>query len=85
LVGKESRSSPSDRRVRAGKKLKILHRFQPYENGALAHDRLSDGRHFVTRDARAFRRYFAAWAEALTNTYPWAVAIGGMRAMAGLA
>ena len=46
------------------KKLTLLRRFRPFEDGTPAHDHLGDI--FATLDAAAFQRCFVAWAAALT-------------------
>jgi len=57
------------------KKLALLRRFRPYENGTPSHDHLGDI--FATLDAKAFQRCFVAWVAAMTNTPAEVVAIDG--------
>lgn len=57
------------------KKLDLLRRFRPFENGTLAHDHLGDI--FTTLDAQAFQRCFVAWVSALTKTPAEVVATDG--------
>lgn len=57
------------------KKLTLLRRFRPFEDGTPAHDHLGDI--FATLDAAAFQRCFVAWAAALTKTPVEVIAIDG--------
>lgn len=57
------------------KKLDLLRRFRPFENGTPAHDHLGDI--FATLDAQAFQRCFVAWVSALTKTPAEVIAIDG--------
>lgn len=59
----------------AEKKLALLRRFRPFEDGAPAHDHLGDI--FATLDAAAFCRCFVAWAAAMTKTSAEVIAIDG--------
>jgi predicted transposase YbfD/YdcC len=57
------------------KKIELLRRFRPYENGTPSHDHLGDI--FATLDAGAFRRCFIAWVAALIKTPAEVIAIDG--------
>jgi predicted transposase YbfD/YdcC len=57
------------------KKLALLRRFRPFEDGTPAHDHLGDI--FATLDVTAFQRCFVAWAAALTKTPADVIAIDG--------
>ena len=57
------------------KKLDLLRRFRPFENGTPSHDHLGDI--FATLDARAFQLCFVAWVAALTNTPAEVIAVDG--------
>jgi predicted transposase YbfD/YdcC len=57
------------------RKIELLRRFRPYENGTPSHDHLGDI--FATLDARAFQLCFVAWVAALTNTAAEVIAIDG--------
>ena len=57
------------------KKLDLLRRFRPFENGTPAHDHLGDI--FATLDAQAFQGCFVAWVAALTKTPAEVIAIDG--------
>jgi len=57
------------------KKLDLLRRFRPFEDGTPAHDHLGDI--FATLDAQAFQRCFVAWVAALTKTPAEVIAIDG--------
>ena len=57
------------------KKLELLRRFRPFENGAPSHDHLGDI--FATLDAKAFQRCFVAWVASLTKTPAEVIAIDG--------
>jgi hypothetical protein len=48
------------------KKLRLLRRFLPFEDGTPPHDTLGDI--FATLDAEAFQRCFVDWVAALTKT-----------------
>ncbi|HEX4080478.1 MAG TPA: transposase family protein [Rhizomicrobium sp.] len=48
------------------KKLALLRRFRPYEDGTPSHDHLGDI--LASLDAEAFQRCFVAWMAALTKT-----------------
>ncbi len=54
------------------KKLDLLRRFRPFENGAPSHDHLGDI--FATLDAKAFH-CFVAWVASLTKTPAEVIAI----------
>src|SRR5208337_1690401 len=55
------------------KKLKLLRRFLPFEDGTPPHDTLGDI--FATLDAEAFQRCFVDWVAALTKTPVEVIAI----------
>jgi predicted transposase YbfD/YdcC len=57
------------------KKLELLRRFRPFENGTPSHDQLGDL--FAALDAEAFQRCFIAWVGSLTKIGPDIVAIDG--------
>jgi predicted transposase YbfD/YdcC len=57
------------------KKLALLRRFLPFANGTPSHDHLGDI--FAALDPAAFRRCFAAWVAALSQTPLEVVAIDG--------
>jgi predicted transposase YbfD/YdcC len=57
------------------KKLDLLRRFRPFENGTPAHDHLGDI--FAMLDVQAFQRCFVAWVSALTKTPAEVIAIDG--------
>jgi predicted transposase YbfD/YdcC len=57
------------------KKLDLLRRFRPFENGTPAHDHLGDI--FATLDAQAFQNCFVSWVSALTKTPAEVIAIDG--------
>jgi predicted transposase YbfD/YdcC len=57
------------------KKIELLRRFRPYENGTPSHDHLGDI--FATLDSSAFRRCFVAWVAALIKTKAEVIAIDG--------
>lgn len=57
------------------KKLDLLRRFRPYEDGTPAHDHLGDI--FATLDAQAFQRCFVDWVSALTRTPAQVIVIDG--------
>jgi predicted transposase YbfD/YdcC len=57
------------------KKIELLRRFRPYENGTPSHDHLGDI--FATLDASAFRRCFVGWVAALIKTPAEVIAIDG--------
>lgn len=60
------------------KKLELLRRFRPFEDGTPSHDQLGDI--FATLDAKAFQRCFVAWVAALTGTPEGVIAIDGKSA-----
>ena len=55
------------------RKIELLRRFRPYENGTPSHDHLGDI--FATLNARAFQLCFVAWVAALTNTPAEVIAV----------
>ena len=57
------------------KKIDLLRRFRPFENGTPSHDHLGDI--FATLDAQAFQHCFVAWVAAATNTPAEVIAIDG--------
>jgi predicted transposase YbfD/YdcC len=57
------------------KKLALLRRFRPYEDGTPSHDHLGDI--LASLDAEAFQRCFVAWMAALTKTPAEVIAIDG--------
>jgi predicted transposase YbfD/YdcC len=57
------------------KKLGLLRRFMPFENGTPPHDRL--GEIFAALDAEAFQRCFVAWVAELTGAPDGVIAIDG--------
>lgn len=57
------------------KKLELLRRFRPFENGTPSHDQLGDL--FAALDAEAFQRCFIAWVGSLAKLGPDIVAIDG--------
>jgi len=57
------------------KKLRLLRRFLPFEDGTPPHDTLGDI--FATLDAEAFQRCFVDWVAALTKTPVEVIAIAG--------
>ena len=57
------------------KKIELLRRFRPFENGTPSHDHLGDI--FATLDAQAFQQCFVAWVAATTNTPAEVIAIDG--------
>jgi predicted transposase YbfD/YdcC len=57
------------------RKIDLLRRFRPFENGTPSHDHLGDI--FAALDAVAFRRCFVAWVSGLTRTPPEVIAIDG--------
>ena len=57
------------------KKIELLRRFRPYQNGTPSHDHL--GAIFATLDADAFRGCFVAWVAALTKTKAEVIASDG--------
>jgi len=57
------------------KKLDLLRRFRPFQDGTPSHDHLGDI--FATLDAEAFQRCFVAWVAALTGTPADVIAIDG--------
>ena len=57
------------------KKIDLLRRFRPFQNGTPSHDHLGDI--FATLDAQAFQHCFVAWVAATTNTPAGVIAIDG--------
>jgi predicted transposase YbfD/YdcC len=57
------------------KKLPLLRRFLPYDNGTPPHDRL--GEIFAALDAEAFQRCFVSWVSAMTGIPAEVIAIDG--------
>lgn len=57
------------------KKLALLRRFRPYEDGTPSHDHLGDI--LASLEAEAFQRCFVAWVAALTGTLAEVIAIDG--------
>ncbi len=57
------------------KKLDLLRRFRPFEDGTPSHDQLGDI--FAVLDAEPFQRCFIAWAGALTGLSADVIAIDG--------
>jgi predicted transposase YbfD/YdcC len=57
------------------KKLGLLRRFRPFENGTPSHDQLGDL--FAALDAEQFQSCFIAWAGSLTKLGPDIVAVDG--------
>lgn len=57
------------------KKLGLLRRFRPFENGTPAHDHLGDI--LAVLDPEQFQRCFVAWVAALTGTPEGVIAIDG--------
>ena len=57
------------------KKLELLRRFRPFENGTPSHDQLGDL--FAALDAEQFQGCFIAWVGSLTKLGPDLVAIDG--------
>ncbi len=57
------------------KKLELLRRFRPFENGTPSHDQLGDL--FAALDAEQFQSCFIAWVGSLTKLGPDIVAIDG--------
>ena len=57
------------------KKLDLLRRFRPFDNGTPSHDHLGDI--LATLDAQQFQRCFVAWVAALTGLSPDVIAIDG--------
>lgn len=54
------------------RKLELLRRFLPFENGTPSHDHLGDI--FASLDAKAFQRCFVCWVSALTGKSPEVIA-----------
>src|SRR5450631_3871542 len=57
------------------KKLELLRRFRPFDEGTPSHDHLGDI--FATLDAEHFQRCFVAWVASLTGTPAEVIAIDG--------
>jgi predicted transposase YbfD/YdcC len=57
------------------KKLELLRRFRPFENGTPSHDQLGDL--FAALDAKQFQACFIAWVGSLSKVGPDLVAIDG--------
>ena len=57
------------------KKLGLLRRFRPFEDGTPSHDQLGDI--FAALDAQAFQSCFIAWVSSLPKLGPDIVAIDG--------
>ena len=57
------------------KKLALLRRFRPFDDGTPTHDRL--GEIFAALDAEVFQRCFVAWVAALTGVPAGVIAIDG--------
>ncbi len=58
-----------------GKKLDLLRRFRPFNDGTPAHDHLGDI--LAVLDAEQFQRCFVAWVASLTGTPEGVIAIDG--------
>jgi len=58
-----------------GKKLPLLRRFRPFQDGTPPHDRI--GEIFAAFDAEQFQRCFVAWVASVSGIPSGVIAIGG--------